>query len=360
MQDAINQVKNDLGRDAVILHTRRLRKGGIFGFFAKEQFEVMAALDNTPKISVTPPAPAYFPTPAPQVKQVSLADNSQSIVALRQDVSNLQKMIENMATALPSRQPAVSPLTDLLIRNDVEPDIARALTQGMPEFAPESRMSVLKELLKERLSGCLRRIEVIKVESGNCKIAAFVGPTGVGKTTTIAKLAANFALREGRRVALITADTYRIAALEQLRTYADIIGVPLDIVYTPQELQSAITRHRDKDLILVDTAGRSPKNQQQMQELQNLLAVEPLMQVHLVLSTTTKHKEAVEVVNRFSCCSPTKFLFTKVDEAANLGTIINLLQQFPVALSYITTGQNVPDDIEVADPQKLATMILRD
>lgn len=358
MQDAINQVKSDLGRDAVILHTRRSRKGGIFGFFAKEQFEVMAALDSTPKINVATPVPGYFPTQATQVRQA--AADSNPVISLRQDVSNLQKMVEKIANALPNNKQPTSPLTELLIKNDVDPEIAQALTKGMPDFAAESSMPVLKELLKERLSGYLRRVEVIKAETGTCKIAAFIGPTGVGKTTTIAKLAANFALREGRRVALITADTYRIAALEQLRTYADIIGVPLDVVYTPQELQSAIVRHNDKDIILVDTAGRSPKNQQQIQELENLLSVEPQMQIHLVLSTTTKYKEALEVVNRFSSCSPTKYLFTKIDEAANVGTIINLLHQFPAALSYITTGQNVPDDMEIADPLKLANMILRD
>lgn len=358
MQDAINQVKRELGRDAVILHTRRLRKGGILGFFATEQFEVMAALDNTPK-SIQPANLPYAPIPTVAKPPLPVLDNP-NLLALRQDVSNLQKLMEHVVTALPGTAPVVSPLAEILINNDVDPDIARILTKGMPDIIADSGQAAMKELLRDRISGCLRRVEVINLHEGNCEIAAFVGPTGVGKTTTVAKLAANFSLREGRRVALITADTYRIAALEQLKTYADIIGVPLDIVYTPQELKEAIARHRDKDLILVDTAGRSPKNQQQLQELQELLAVEPAMQVYLVMSTTTKYKEALDVVTRFSVCSPTKYLFTKIDEAANLGTIINLLYRFPVSLSYITTGQNVPDDIEIADPQKLVNMILRD
>jgi flagellar biosynthesis protein FlhF len=359
MQDAINQVKNDLGRDAVILHTRRLRKGGFFGFFAKEQFEVMAALDDLPKIAVNQVNPSYFPSAPATAKPLSVPDN-QGILALRQDMSNLQKLMEHVVTVLPGTEPACSPLAELLIRNDIEPDAARVLTKGLPETIDESRLAIMKELLKERLSSCFQRVEVIKPVRGVCQIAAFIGPTGVGKTTTIAKLAANFSLKEGRRVALITADTYRIAALEQLKTYGDIIDVPLDIVYTPQELKAAIAHHSDKELILIDTAGRSPKNQQQLEELQALLTVEPSIQVYLVMSTTTKYTEAIEVVNRFSACSPSKFLFTKVDEAANIGTIVNLLHRFPVALSYITTGQNVPDDIEVADPRKLANLILRD
>jgi len=358
MQDAINQVKTDLGRDAVILQTRRLKKGGLFGFFAKEQFEVMAAIDNIAKVAVQQPNPSYYPNTPPPAKSF-LPHEDHGIFALRQDVSNLQKLMEHVVTALPGTAPTASPLVDLLISNDVEPDVARVLTQGLPEIMDESRLVIMKELLRDRISGRLKRVEIISPHNASCQIAAFIGPTGVGKTTTIAKLAANFSLKEGRRVALITADTYRIAALEQLKTYGDIIGVPLDIVYTPQELKEAIARHRDKDLILVDTAGRSPKNQQQLQELQTLLAVEPSMQVHLVMSTTTKYREALEVVNRFSECSPTKFLFTKVDEAANIGTIINLLYRFPMSLSYITTGQNVPDDIEIADPQKLANLLSR-
>jgi flagellar biosynthesis protein FlhF len=357
MQDAINQVKTDLGRDAVILQTRRLKKGGFFGLFAKEQFEVMAAIDNTAKIDVQQ-APSYYPTMPPPATSFSPPE-SQGILALRRDVSSLHKLMEHVVTALPGTASPVSPLAELLIKNDIEPDVVRALTNGWPEIIDDSRLAMMKELLKDRVSACLKRIEVIGPDNGFCQIAAFIGPTGVGKTTTIAKLAANFFLKEGRRVALITTDTYRIAALEQLKTYGDIIGVPLDIAYTPQELKAAIDRHRDKDLILVDTTGRSPKNQQQLQELQALLAAEPSMQIYLVMSTTTKYREALEVATCFSQCSPTKFLFTKVDEASNVGTIINLLHRFPMALSYITTGQNVPDDIEIADPQKLANLILR-
>lgn len=355
MQEAINQVKTELGRDAVILHTRRLKKGGVLGLFSKECFEVMAAIDATPKM--TPPSSQ---TPVHQPAKPVLTPETQNLLALRQDVSTLQKMMESVIVSLPKSETAISPLADLLIKNDIEPEIARVLTKGMPEIIAKSHPTVLRDLLKERLCSFLTKIEPIVLDEETPRIAAFVGPTGVGKTTTIAKLAANFSLKAGCRVALITADTYRIAALEQLKTYADIIGVPLDIVYTPQELKNAITRHRDKNLILIDTAGRSPKNQQQIDELQALLAVEPATQIYLVMSTTTKYKEALDIVNRFSVCSPTKFLFTKTDEASNLGTIFNLLYRFPIALSYITVGQNVPEDIEVADPQKLATMILRD
>ena len=199
----------------------------------------------------------------------------------------------------------------------------------------------------------------INVRPAYCKVAALIGPTGVGKTTTVAKLAANFALKEKYRVALVTADTYRIAAVEQLKTYADLIGIPIEVVYTPQELRSALYRHQDKQLVLIDTAGRSPANQPQMAELEALLAVDENIEKHLVLSATTKFSDCLQAVQRFQPSKPQKYLFTKLDEASNLGTLFNLMFHAPKTMSYLTTGQNVPDDIELADPNRLTTLMLR-
>ncbi len=354
MQEAINQVKAELGRDAMILQTRRLKKGGLFGLFGKERFEVMAAVDPAAKAPAPlPQNPPYRPQPP----AAAPAQEGTGLAGLRRDVSHLQKLMEQVVQALPERS-AASPLQRLLLDNDVEAEAAALLIQGFPEATDETRLPLVKEQLKDRLRECFNRVEVIVPRKDTCQIAAFIGPTGVGKTTTIAKLAANFTLKEGLRLVLITADTYRIAAMEQLKTYADIIGIPLEVVYSSDELTATIARHRDKDLILIDTAGRSPKNRQQIQELQSLLAVEPAIETYLVINTGAKYRDALEMVNGFSCCSPSKFLFTKVDESANIGTIINLLYRFPLALSYIATGQNVPDDIEIADPGKLADRLV--
>lgn len=357
MQEAMTQVKNDLGRDAVILHTRRFRKGGFMGFFTREMVEVMAALES--------PQPNHVPEkkPSPTVTVTTRpAEDDAKVTALQLEISNMRKMIEQVLTKLPRQEKTVSPLYDLLVKNDIDPEIATNLVQGLPDehSLVGSNPAIVRQLLLERITNHLQRVEGITLPETGCKTVAFIGPTGVGKTTTIAKLAANFALQQGHKVALVTADTYRISAVEQLKTYADIIDLPVEIVYTPDELKAAIYRHRDKKLVLVDTAGRSPRNQYQLAELQALLAVDPYIETHLVLSTTTKYADALEAVNRFSVCSPQKFLFTKVDEASNLGTLFNLLYQFPGTLSYITTGQNVPDDIELANPVKLANLVLRD
>lgn len=382
MQEAIAQVKNDLGRDAVILHTRKFRKGGVMGLFAKESVEVTAAVDHAPAQPVTLPGPLTSSPVAPAQPALGVSQNtpvlekrtgsglaayqtgagdSANNVALQMEIANMRKMIEQMLEKMPRSEKQVSPLHELLRQNDIDAQIAAGLLKGLPDAKSlaGANSEIHRQLLLERISGHFKQADGIVLSPDSCKTVALIGPTGVGKTTTIAKLAANFAIKEKFKVALVTADTYRIAAVEQLKIYADIIGVPLEIVYTPDELRAAIHRHKDKNLVLVDTAGRSPKNQYQLGELQALLAVDPYMEVYLVLSATTKYQEALDAVNKFSACSPKKFLFTKLDEASNLGTVFNLLYQFPAALSYVTTGQNVPDDIELADPQQLANLILR-
>ncbi|HML87001.1 MAG TPA: flagellar biosynthesis protein FlhF [Methylomusa anaerophila] len=357
MNEAMAQVKHDLGRDAVILHTRRLRKGGFFGFFAKDMVEVMAALETAPKMQAAEKgmAPANTSVDIPSQNEARLS-------AIQFEMGHMRKMVERMLYQLPVGDTASSPLMELLVKNDVEPLIAADLINGIPNEKNSlvSNKNNGRKLLIERIMSYLQNIDGITIPPAGKKIVAFIGPTGVGKTTTIAKLAANFAIKEGYKVALVTADTYRIAAVEQLKTYADIIGIPLEIVYTPDDLKAALYRHGDKQLVLIDTAGRSPGNSQQLEELKELLAVDSCIETHLVLSANTKYKDAVEIVNKFSLCSPQKFLFTKIDESSNLGTILNLLYHFPTALSYITTGQNVPTDIELVDSNCLANMILRD
>ena len=186
-----------------------------------------------------------------------------------------------------------------------------------------------------------------------------MGTTGVGKTTTLAKIAAKFVLEQRTNVALITADTYRISAVEQLKTYSDILELPLEIVYNPQELASALERHRDKELILIDTAGRSQHNEYQLRELEEFLRVNPRIEKHLVISATTKYTDARHIINKFSQVEPDKIIFTKIDETASLGMIINLLRDKKYALSYLTTGQSVPDDIERASSDILTTLLFR-
>lgn len=344
MQNAIAQAKGVLGRDAIILHTRKFRKGGIFGFFSKEGVEVTAAIDTS--IATIP-----------QKAVESCAEDT----AVQSELATMRNLLEKVISKIPQGG-GHSPVLDLLTNNDIDIHIAEQIMKDLPVdyMKLEAESPELKQLLIAQIQTCLQKVEGIKVPEKGRKIVAFFGPTGVGKTTTIAKLAAKFAIQEGYQVALVTADTYRISAVEQLKTYSDIMGIPLHVVYTADELKEVLDSNQDKRLILIDTAGRSPHNNDQLDELKNLLQIDDDVEKYLVLSATTKYKDALDIVKNFSVCVPHKVIFTKIDETRNIGTVVNLLYQFPMSLSYVTNGQNVPDDIELVDPNKLTQLILRD
>jgi flagellar biosynthesis protein FlhF len=412
MQEAMSQVKSQLGIDAVILHTRRFHKGGILGYMGKEMIEVTAAVEDKPLVTATPSlslvsSEAMVPQnivkqyqnagsklPASsilaaskvkdevtennlnksevkqeentlQIKPIEENDSStekdDKILKLQQELDNMKKMLEQVINAVPQNKVETMSLFDALTENEVDSKIAEEIVTNILDEAVLNNKDLPEtvDFLADYFEQALRPARGIDIGADQTKIVALIGATGVGKTTTIAKIAANFVLDKACSVALITADTYRISAVEQLKTYSDIIGVPLEIVYSPDELRLAIDKHRDKQLILIDTAGRSQHNEFQLEELKCLLAVVPDIEKHLVLSATTKYKDAVDILRKFSLCEPDKVLFTKVDETSTVGAIINLVHQYPITLSYITNGQSVPDDIVVADSKELAKLLLR-
>ncbi len=368
MQEAMAQVKNGLGRDAVILHTRRYRKGGIAGFFGKEMVEVMAAVDSSPLHSIPNINNANLSqvikaVSGDQTNQASPTVQADSKVSImHNELTNMKQMLEQLLVRSTSEKPTTY-WHQLLLNNEIEPAVVEHILQGLPldNSTINSNPEIIKQMIFDRFCNHFRNVDGINVQPVGCKKVAFIGPTGVGKTTTIAKLAAQFTLSQGYKAALIASDTYRIAAVEQLKTYADILNIPIEIVYVPEDLKNALIKHKDKNIILIDTAGRSPSNEEQMKELQTLLTVDSTIETHLVLSATTKYKDALEIIQKFSVCSPEKLIFTKLDETSNVGTIFNVLYQYPgVTLSYLTTGQNVPEDIELANSHKLVQRLLRE
>jgi flagellar biosynthesis protein FlhF len=202
-------------------------------------------------------------------------------------------------------------------------------------------------------SGAIRR-----QKTGSPHVVALIGPTGVGKTTTVAKLAANLKLREKHRVGLITLDTYRIAAVDQLKRYADILGSPLRVVSGVEDLREAERAMADCDFILIDTAGRSPTDALKLSELKGLLDAAEPDEVHLVLSTVASPECLQLAISRFNDVRVDRLIFTKLDEAAHLGVVLNVVRKVNKSLSYVTTGQDVPDDIEVGRGRTLARRIL--
>ena len=298
--------------------------------------------------------------PSPAAVSNAERERGEKIQALEDELAQMRKMLRQVMSQ-PRTEDEILSLQDALkaqaINEQVMQDIIRKIPQVML-LAPHDSEDAHKAL-SEYLHGALKTGTGIGLKDGRPKIVALIGTTGVGKTTTIAKIAARFVLEKGVSVALITADTYRISAVDQLRTYSDIIGLPLEIVYSAAELKAAIRKHKDKKLILIDTAGRSQNNEYQMQELKEFLEEEPGIEKHLVMSATTKERDAEKILERFSACRPDRILFTKTDETDSLGFIVNLLFDRRLALSYLTNGQSVPDDIEPARPEALAKLLLR-
>ncbi len=208
------------------------------------------------------------------------------------------------------------------------------------------------------LRALIRKSIDVRERGKGAKIQALVGPTGVGKTTTLAKLAANAALQEHKKVVLITLDTFRIAAVEQLKTYAKIMELPVQVALNLSELRQAIQFHQDADLILVDTPGHSQKDRAGMETLEAFLSDQGDIDVHLVLSATTKSSDLSDIVERFATLKPGYLIFSKLDETTNYGPLFNQIVKTRMPVSYLTTGQNVPEDFEPATADTLADLLI--
>jgi flagellar biosynthesis protein FlhF len=286
--------------------------------------------------------------------------------SLEREFSVVKRMVEQLVQRQqdpggPLFMPVVMPFYQRLLGSGMEESLARRLAEKVQNsLGPE-------KLAEERyVRGYLANILVktvpvsgpLALTPGQCTAVAFVGPTGVGKTTTIAKLAAHYALGEKKQVALLTLDTYRIAAVEQLRTFAKIIGLSVDVVLTAAELRHALATHRDKDVVLIDTAGRSQRDVLQMAELVSFFAENQEVSVQLVLSATASATNLMETVERFKALALSGVIFTKLDEANTFGTLLSTAVRGPFPLSYFTTGQRVPEDIEVATPERVVDLIL--
>lgn len=353
--EALAMVRADLGRDAVIVQTRKVNKR-VLGVWGREMVEVWASDNPELENLRRPQAATSAPVAAPSVSQ----DASSRMEQLENEIQNLKAMIAQLARqgvavvseGVPSGVPAPNRWVSLLTEAEVEEPLARELVQSISEDALSE--SALQSLIAERLltSG------PITLQETQPKVVMLVGPTGVGKTTTIAKLAAQYALLQRRRVGLITIDTYRIAAVEQLRTYSQIIDVPIRVVYSSNELPAAVREFSSMDVVFVDTAGRSQRNSMQIGELKACCERLSDCEVHLVLSSTTKTRDLYDIVQRFSVMPLHRVIWTKLDESTTFGNILNVAVKHPLPISYITTGQRVPEDVEVAEANKLASLVV--
>ncbi len=409
MSEALKMVKQTLGPDALILSTRTLRKGGRGGF-GKPLLEVTAAVESPDLV----PAPVSSGagggraaqsagsmgagTPDPELSYRDIWRRSsvigpaavnpgegtrgaawdaanEGLASMRAELDELKAMLREVAIKPKEKQDrgfaqafamagsvgGVQHLLGELTRWGIEAEAAEPIVRRAQERFTSIQLGEgrqLRNFLHETLRGMVPVTGSLFSRNPRQQRLALVGPTGVGKTTTLAKLAADYLTHHDGKAALVTIDTYRIAAVEQLKVYGEILCLPVEVVFTPEDLQAVFARHADKDLILIDTAGRSPRDGQSLDELTAFLGPDSGVSNQLVLAAPTRDRELQETVRRFGRLGLESLIFTKLDECEERGSLVNVPIRQNLPVSYLTNGQRVPEDLMTAKPATIADFII--
>jgi flagellar biosynthesis protein FlhF len=383
MQEALQLVRRTLGPEAAVLQAKEVGRGAWAWLTGAREIEVLALSgvhlpsrfeDAAGGPTCVPPASrceAHPPPESPADLLVPEASQRWDYRAkfqadLRCQAGDLPSLVERLAAApiLPVEWERPLPSADLLAQMrqaEISPDCARDLLAQIDSSItdwglhdPPQMLAQLQYLLEQEI----QIAGPICLATNRPRVVALIGPTGVGKTTTIAKLAAEFRLRKHRRVGFITMDTWRIAAVDQIRAYAEVFELPLEVVSTPREMRNAVERLSGLDLILIDTAGRSPRDEVRLQELKSLLGEAQPDEVHLVLSAAASTSSLIHAARRFQPVGVTAMVLTKLDEATKFGGLLSLLRDSGLPISYLTDGQRVPEDIRAAESSRLAKTML--
>jgi flagellar biosynthesis protein FlhF len=354
LQDALEQIRQQMGPDASVLHTRQVRDGWM-GWLGRTYVEVTAGLrDSDGQLLIDPDQ-------GQREREVDSRFAVQRGMTLGSGPAK-GALDEQMGVPL-----QLQAYLEELIDSGVSPATAQRWIDATISFAaslgdPSGRGTPWLEHLQRTVGRDLRIGSPIRTQAGDRRIVALVGPTGVGKTTTVAKLAAGFRIEARRRVGLLTIDTFRIAAVQQLRAYAEIMDLPMEVVEKPDQMKPALDRLGEVDLVLIDTAGRSPRSDARIDQLVELLRSAQPDETHLVLSSTSSASAIQLALRGFAPVRPTAAILTKLDETPQTAGVISAVvasDHFPgVPLSYITNGQQVPDDIATADAETLLSRLL--
>ena len=390
-QEALEKAKAELGKDVIITHITTIKPKGLVKLFKKPLVEVTASVETETDYQKknnqarnygnTDTKPADFTKPArtssfeavlPKEEDKAfpidhVLDSLQNILLDKQQPKEAT-VTEKPATRVePEEKPDSPSLTCIrmiynkLLSNEVEEVFANKLISEIESvIKPDSDVKTVLSNVYQKLVLKLGQTQTIKITEGKTRFIFFIGPTGVGKTTTIAKLASSLKLGLKAKVALFTADTYRLAAVDQLRSYASILNIPLKVIYSETEMKEAMEDFSGYDAVLIDTAGRTLKNKEQRDDIEKLIfsVPEDKRDVYLVLSATTKYKDLVTITEGYSEISSYNLIFTKLDETDCIGNILNVRMLTEAPLSYSTNGQNVPDDICRINPQSIAKQLL--
>lgn len=393
MSDALRAVRDELGPDAIILSTREVKKAkGSFGMLSRSVSEVTAAVDlKGPEEQPTRRQVRSFDNVLDEVENTMSVDLEmpikEELQGIRETLQTLQADKRESSDGMPAYVDETLIEVREMIRSiakdhfqmeinkanqPVSTIFSRLMSNGLDQRTVMGLYRILKERLSadelwkedfiqhyvEELIGGMTKVSgPLNRNASSPKVVALVGPTGVGKTTTIAKLAAHH-YQGKKNVMLATLDTYRVGAVEQLKIYAKIIGVPVTVAVSGRQLRDEIKRRKEGDLILIDTPGRSHLNTPQMRELKELQRVGFPVETHLLLSSNTKTSDLDEMIDRFSVIPIHSLIFTKVDETRTFGHLFSAMRFRGKPLSYITTGQRVPEDIEVVTPKRVAELVM--
>lgn len=402
-QEAIENAKKELGSNVVVMNVKSVKRKGLFGFLKPQMTEVTVALEEENNNADTVSAEVKAAVSAINNVVVSSMNNTPSAATESQNGAKpqntartqiipeeveekkennvLEEKLDSLQSLLEQQLQKPEPEkekqeeeevseTDMFMKllhttmldNEVDEKYAEQVIDEIEKInKPNTPFDyALANTYQKMILKFGKPVGIYPSEKG-VKVVFFIGPTGVGKTTTIAKIASKFRVDEKRKVALLTADTYRIAAAEQLRTYANILEVPFRVIYTVEEIEQALVDFKDYDYILVDTAGHSHQNEAQKETMSKFIhSVDDMVEkeVFLVLSATTKYRDLVSIADAYKEIADYKLIFTKLDETTTLGNLLNLKLYTGASLSYVTCGQNVPDDIEDFNPQKTVKRLL--
>ncbi|WP_349410515.1 flagellar biosynthesis protein FlhF [Pseudalkalibacillus sp. SCS-8] len=358
MPEAMKKIRSDLGKDAVILNSKEIRTGGFLGFFTKPSLEVIAALDPEP---LSPSSHEEERKPVFSSAKPVAVENS--VYTKRPPVGTKVGMTDR---SVPDNSPhlpkQILTIDEFLTVQGVTSDLKSMIVSKLLRrwYQEETEMKASEKLqgwLREELLSIVREVSFGGFEYKK-KILNLIGPTGVGKTTTIAKIAADAVLNKKKKTALITTDTYRIAAIEQLKTYAEILNVPLEVAYNQDDFKNAKDKFKDYDVILVDSAGRNFKKTRYIDDLEQMYQFDEDMENYLVFSLTSKYTDMIQIADHFKKIPIEKLVFTKKDETDSYGEILNLIYKMECGVAYVTFGQNVPDDLTEVSPEKIVDLIL--
>lgn len=409
--EATEAAQKELGSGVVIMSVRQINPKGVFAAFKPKLTEVTAALEEESQRTYggreQPPirtSAAATPRTSAEVSQPPVSDATRSI---EEKLESLQTLLESQLRARQYSQPEVQQpreegqdgpagevrpgeaeqferdtlseasedgdqnaelkkfrklIYDTMVENEVDEKYLEKIMEEIDKIQkPNMPFDYVLASIYQRMILKFGKTEEDSKVSQKPRIISFIGPTGVGKTTTIAKIASRYVVDQKKQVALLTLDTYRIAAAEQLRTYANILMVPFRVVYTAEELATAIQDFQDYEYILVDTPGHSPQNREQLGNLKQMLAQmkrAPECRFYLVLSATTKYRDLIKIADSYRQIADYQLIFTKLDETEALGNLLNMRLYTDTTIAYVTHGQNVPDDIELFNPQKTVKKLL--